>query len=150
MHSNEIFNLVFVSIFYSLFPQFMNLDLFQVKGGREGRPLGAFELAQAVEDLGAGEILLNCIDRDGTDFQILAQIPLFYPFLAKAGDNLFFLVICCFSFGPFPIFNFWSISSSTPIYSSFFPLFLTVLPHFPPLYNSIYSPFFTCFPSFLF
>ena len=36
-----------------------------VKGGREGRPLGAVELARAVEALGAGEILLNCIDTDG-------------------------------------------------------------------------------------
>ncbi|MEW5305663.1 MAG: hypothetical protein WDW36_008189 [Sanguina aurantia] len=36
-----------------------------VKGGREGRDLGAVELAKAVEALGAGEILLNCIDRDG-------------------------------------------------------------------------------------
>ena len=37
-----------------------------VKGGREGRPIGAYELAVAVEALGAGEVLLNCIDRDGT------------------------------------------------------------------------------------
>ncbi|XP_026422743.1 imidazole glycerol phosphate synthase hisHF, chloroplastic-like isoform X2 [Papaver somniferum] len=36
-----------------------------VSGGREGRPIGAFELAKAVEELGAGEILLNCIDCDG-------------------------------------------------------------------------------------
>ncbi|XP_024021673.1 imidazole glycerol phosphate synthase hisHF, chloroplastic isoform X2 [Morus notabilis] len=36
-----------------------------VSGGREGRPIGAYELAQAVEELGAGEILLNCIDCDG-------------------------------------------------------------------------------------
>ncbi|KAL3636965.1 Imidazole glycerol phosphate synthase hisHF, chloroplastic [Castilleja foliolosa] len=36
-----------------------------VKGGREGRPIGAYELAKAVEELGAGEILLNCIDCDG-------------------------------------------------------------------------------------
>ncbi|GAV89646.1 GATase domain-containing protein/His_biosynth domain-containing protein [Cephalotus follicularis] len=36
-----------------------------VNGGREGRPLGAYELAKAVEELGAGEILLNCIDCDG-------------------------------------------------------------------------------------
>ncbi|KAH9651943.1 Imidazole glycerol phosphate synthase hisHF [Citrus sinensis] len=36
-----------------------------VNGGREGRPIGAYELAKAVEDLGAGEILLNCIDCDG-------------------------------------------------------------------------------------
>jgi len=37
-----------------------------VKGGREGRGLDAIELAQACERLGAGEILLNSIDRDGT------------------------------------------------------------------------------------
>jgi len=37
----------------------------QVKGGREMRPIGAYELAKAVQDLGAGEILLNCIDCDG-------------------------------------------------------------------------------------
>jgi len=36
-----------------------------VKGGRETRDLSAFELAQACEALGAGEILLNCIDMDG-------------------------------------------------------------------------------------
>ncbi|XP_012070865.1 imidazole glycerol phosphate synthase hisHF, chloroplastic isoform X2 [Jatropha curcas] len=36
-----------------------------VNGGREGRPIGAHELAKAVEELGAGEILLNCIDCDG-------------------------------------------------------------------------------------
>ncbi len=36
-----------------------------VAGGREGRPIGAYELAKAVEELGAGEILLNCIDEDG-------------------------------------------------------------------------------------
>lgn len=36
-----------------------------VKGGREPREIGAIELAQAVEELGAGEILLNCIDKDG-------------------------------------------------------------------------------------
>jgi len=36
-----------------------------VSGGREARPIGAYEVAQAVEALGAGEILLNCIDKDG-------------------------------------------------------------------------------------
>ena len=36
-----------------------------VKGGREGRDIGAYELAIAMEALGAGEILLNCIDEDG-------------------------------------------------------------------------------------
>lgn len=36
-----------------------------VKGGREGRDVDAVQLARCVADLGAGEILLNCIDRDG-------------------------------------------------------------------------------------
>ena len=36
-----------------------------VKGGREGRDIDAVALAKAVEALGAGEILLNCIDNDG-------------------------------------------------------------------------------------
>ncbi|KAG6474194.1 hypothetical protein ZIOFF_068118 [Zingiber officinale] len=40
-------------------------DVFTVNGGREVRPIGAFELAKAVQELGAGEILLNCIDCDG-------------------------------------------------------------------------------------
>ena len=38
-----------------------------VKGGREGRQVDAITLAQVCEELGAGEILLNCIDRDGTN-----------------------------------------------------------------------------------
>lgn len=38
-----------------------------IKGGREGRPVDAVTLAQVCEKLGAGEILLNCIDRDGTN-----------------------------------------------------------------------------------
>jgi glutamine amidotransferase/cyclase len=38
-----------------------------VKGGREGRDLDAVTLARVCESLGAGEILLNCIDRDGTN-----------------------------------------------------------------------------------
>jgi glutamine amidotransferase/cyclase len=38
-----------------------------IKGGREGRDLEAVTLARVVQELGAGEILLNCIDRDGTN-----------------------------------------------------------------------------------
>ncbi len=38
-----------------------------VKGGREGRDLDVLEFVVACEQLGAGEILLNCIDRDGTN-----------------------------------------------------------------------------------
>ena len=39
--------------------------LCHMQGGREGRNIDAVELARAVQDLGAGEILLNCIDMDG-------------------------------------------------------------------------------------
>jgi glutamine amidotransferase/cyclase len=38
-----------------------------VKGGREGRDLDAVTLAKICEMMGAGEILLNCIDKDGTN-----------------------------------------------------------------------------------
>ncbi|KAF5385499.1 hypothetical protein D9757_005339 [Collybiopsis confluens] len=37
-----------------------------VSGGRETRSISACQLARAVEALGAGEILVNSIDRDGT------------------------------------------------------------------------------------
>ena len=36
-----------------------------VKGGREARDICAVTVAKAVEALGAGEIMLNCIDKDG-------------------------------------------------------------------------------------
>ncbi|KAG1710516.1 hypothetical protein DVH05_013242 [Phytophthora capsici] len=36
-----------------------------VRGGRETRDIDAVQLAQAVEALGAGELLLNCVDMDG-------------------------------------------------------------------------------------
>ena len=38
-----------------------------VKGGREGRDLDVVQLVTSCEELGAGEVLLNCIDRDGTN-----------------------------------------------------------------------------------
>jgi glutamine amidotransferase/cyclase len=38
-----------------------------VKGGREGRDIDVVQLVTVCEKLGAGEILLNCIDRDGTN-----------------------------------------------------------------------------------
>lgn len=61
---------MYVCIFKSLFDSKKTAFLFlcfKVSGGREGRPIGAYELAKAVEALGAGEILLNCIDCDGED-----------------------------------------------------------------------------------
>ncbi|MCX7965292.1 MAG: imidazole glycerol phosphate synthase subunit HisH [Syntrophorhabdaceae bacterium] len=38
-----------------------------IKGGREEREIDAITLARICEELGAGEILLNSIDRDGTN-----------------------------------------------------------------------------------
>ncbi len=38
-----------------------------IKGGREGRDVDAVTLAAICQDLGAGEILLNSIERDGTN-----------------------------------------------------------------------------------
>jgi len=37
-----------------------------VSGGRESRPLSVVQLAKGSEALGAGELLINSIDRDGT------------------------------------------------------------------------------------
>ena len=45
-----------------------------MKGGRELRDVSAVELARAVEDLGAGEILLNCIDNDGQGNVMLSSL----------------------------------------------------------------------------
>ena len=38
-----------------------------IKGGREGRDMDVHQLVTAVETMGAGEILLNCIDKDGSN-----------------------------------------------------------------------------------
>lgn len=38
-----------------------------VKGGREGRDIDVVQLVKVCQELGAGEILLNCIDKDGTN-----------------------------------------------------------------------------------
>ncbi|MDA8164488.1 MAG: imidazole glycerol phosphate synthase subunit HisF [Desulfobacteraceae bacterium] len=62
-----------------------------VKGGREGRDLDARTLATACEELGAGEILLNCVDRDGTkqgfDLELINQIrgAVSIPVIASSG-----------------------------------------------------------------
>ncbi|MQL87483.1 hypothetical protein Taro_020026 [Colocasia esculenta] len=63
----------------------------QVNGGRDGRPIGAYELAKAVEELGAGEILLNCIDCDGqgkgfdVDLVKLISDAVAIPVIASSG-----------------------------------------------------------------
>jgi glutamine amidotransferase/cyclase len=62
-----------------------------VKGGREGRDVDAFQLAKACEQLGAGEILLNCMDRDGTnigyDIELIRDITdaVQIPVIASSG-----------------------------------------------------------------
>jgi len=62
-----------------------------IKGGREGRDLDAATLAEACEELGAGEILLNCIDRDGTgdgfDIELinLVKSVVSIPVIASSG-----------------------------------------------------------------
>lgn len=62
-----------------------------IKGGREGRDVDAVELARTCERLGAGEILLNCIDRDGTglgfDIELIRQVAdaVTIPVIASSG-----------------------------------------------------------------
>lgn len=62
-----------------------------IKGGREARPIGVYELVRAVEALGAGELLLNCIDKDGSnsgyDFELinLAKSAVSIPVIASSG-----------------------------------------------------------------
>ncbi|KIJ68516.1 hypothetical protein HYDPIDRAFT_146723 [Hydnomerulius pinastri MD-312] len=62
-----------------------------VSGGREARPVSAVELAKGVQTLGAGEILLNSIDRDGTglgfDHDLIGMIKraVTIPVVASSG-----------------------------------------------------------------
>ncbi|MBF0099647.1 MAG: imidazole glycerol phosphate synthase subunit HisF [Desulfobacterales bacterium] len=62
-----------------------------IKGGREGRPVDAITLSQLCERLGAGEILLNCIDRDGTnlgfDLELIQAVKsaVSIPVIASSG-----------------------------------------------------------------
>ncbi|KAG6328931.1 hypothetical protein ID866_10158 [Astraeus odoratus] len=62
-----------------------------VSGGRETRPVSAVELARGAQTLGAGEILLNSIDRDGTgrgfDHDLVAMIKhaVTIPVVASSG-----------------------------------------------------------------
>ena len=72
-----------------------------IKGGREGRPIDAVTLARICQKLGAGEILLNCIDRDGTksgfDIELIQAVKaaVSIPVIASSGAGTmdhFFLV----------------------------------------------------------
>lgn len=62
-----------------------------VKGGREIRDVDVVELVTAVQAMGAGEILLNCIDKDGTssgfDLELIEQVKgvITIPVIASSG-----------------------------------------------------------------
>jgi glutamine amidotransferase/cyclase len=62
-----------------------------IRGGRETRDLDVVELTRAVEAMGAGEILLNCIDKDGTnsgfDLELIEQVKtaIKIPVIASSG-----------------------------------------------------------------
>ena len=62
-----------------------------IKGGREGRDIDVRELVTAVEAMGAGEILLNCIDRDGSkegfDLELVRDVKdaVKIPVIASSG-----------------------------------------------------------------
>jgi glutamine amidotransferase/cyclase len=62
-----------------------------INGGREGRDIDAVTLAKICEQLGAGEILLNCIDRDGTnlgfDIELINAVKssISIPVIASSG-----------------------------------------------------------------
>lgn len=64
------------------------------KGGREGRDLDVRQLVTAVEALGAGEILLNCIDKDGSnsgfDLELITDVKkaVKIPVIASSGAGL--------------------------------------------------------------
>lgn len=62
-----------------------------IKGGRETRDVDVVQLTQAVEAMGCGEILLNCIDKDGTnsgfDLELIRQVKaaVKIPVIASSG-----------------------------------------------------------------
>jgi len=62
-----------------------------IKGGREGRDIDVVQLTTICERLGAGEILLNCIDRDGSnsgfDHELIRQVraAVTIPVIASSG-----------------------------------------------------------------
>ncbi len=62
-----------------------------VQGGRKAMDIDAVTLAKACQELGAGEILLNCIDRDGTgrgfDLDLISAVAdhVDIPVIASSG-----------------------------------------------------------------
>ncbi|KAL5363977.1 hypothetical protein BJX96DRAFT_127604 [Aspergillus floccosus] len=62
-----------------------------IKGGREVRDIDVRQLARAVEAMGAGELLLNCIDKDGSnsgfDLELINDVKaaIKIPVIASSG-----------------------------------------------------------------
>jgi glutamine amidotransferase/cyclase len=62
-----------------------------IKGGREGRDVDVRQLVTAVEAMGTGEILLNCIDKDGSnsgfDLELIQDVKdaVRIPVIASSG-----------------------------------------------------------------
>jgi len=62
-----------------------------IRGGREGRDLDVRQLVRGVEAMGAGEILLNCMDQDGTnegyDLELIRDVKeaVGIPVIASSG-----------------------------------------------------------------
>ncbi len=62
-----------------------------IQGGRQGRDLDAVTLAKVCAELGAGEILLNCIDKDGSnsgfDLELIRAVKgaVAIPVIASSG-----------------------------------------------------------------
>ncbi|CAG8719334.1 17095_t:CDS:2, partial [Acaulospora morrowiae] len=60
-------------------------------GGREGRDIDVHQLVTACEAMGAGEILLNCMDKDGTnsgyDLELIQDVKMAVkiPVIASSG-----------------------------------------------------------------
>lgn len=65
-----------------------------VKGGRETRDIDVRQLVRAVEAMGAGEILLNCIDKDGSnsgfDLELINDVKaaIKIPVIASSGAGV--------------------------------------------------------------
>jgi glutamine amidotransferase/cyclase len=65
-----------------------------VKGGRETRDMDVRQLVRAVEAMGAGEILLNCIDKDGSnsgfDLELINDVKaaIKIPVIASSGAGV--------------------------------------------------------------
>lgn len=62
-----------------------------IKGGRETRDMDVWQVSKAVEAMGAGEILLNCIDKDGSnsgfDLELINDVKasIKIPVIASSG-----------------------------------------------------------------